>query len=51
MRFRRDAPAVIVGSLVLVIAALTWASNAMFAAQMAEVEALPLPSLAQEQFC
>ncbi len=39
MRFRRDAPVVIIATLVLVIAALTWASNAMFAAQMAEVEA------------
>ena len=39
MRFRRDAPVVIIGSIVLVIAALTWASNAMFAAQMAAVEA------------
>ncbi len=39
MRFRRDAPVAIIGTLVLVIAALTWASNAMFASQMAEVEA------------
>lgn len=39
MRFRRDAPSVIVGSLIVVIAALTWASHAMFAAQMATVEA------------
>lgn len=39
MRFHRDAPRVIVGSLVVAIAALTWTSNAMFASQMAEVEA------------
>lgn len=45
MRFRRDAPVVIIGSLVLVIAALTWASNAMFAAQMAAVEAAQLKQM------
>lgn len=38
MRFRRSAPAVIIGTLAVVLAAMTWVGNALFSAQVGQVE-------------